>query len=118
MKLLAVIISLLILTAGCVSGKKAEQPVVQPQPIVVEQPTYQGITQYDYKAGKPDELTKPVITITDNSTVTLPVTTPQQQTLPVVSSSSYSYSYWMPYYPPEPVIPVVIIIGTIEVTVE
>jgi hypothetical protein len=57
---LAVVLAILLFTVGCSCGfEKKAQPTVQPQPVV-EQPTYQGVTQYDYKAGAPDELTNPV----------------------------------------------------------
>ena len=55
---LAVVLIALLFTVGCSCGEQ-RQPAVQPQPII-EQPTYQGETQYDYKAGAPDDLTNPV----------------------------------------------------------
>jgi|GEM_PF-6945518 hypothetical protein len=127
MKLLAVIMSLLILTTGCVAGESA-QPVVQPQ-VTVEQPTYQGITQYDYKAGAPG------YTIVDNTiqsadgTVQTDNTTQATPTVPSQPASSLPYlitggggggGYWPPYYytPPAPKPqPVVILSGSVTVTI-
>lgn len=51
---LVVLLVLVLLFSGCSSFKVVSpQPLVQ-QPILT-QPTYQGITQYDYKAGPPDQ---------------------------------------------------------------
>jgi len=127
MKLLAVIMSLLILTTGCVAGEAA-QPVVQPQ-VTVEQPTYQGITQYDYKAGPP-EYVEP--TQTDNTTPsgTIAESEPLQPTfsLPyyLITGGGGGGGYWPPYYytPPAPAPepepdpqPVTILSGNVTVTI-
>jgi len=125
MKLLAVIMSLLILTTGCVAGEAA-QPVVQPQ-VTVEQPTYQGITQYDYKAGPPEYVEDTVQT--DNTTPSAPIEPEQPQSafsLPYlnITGGGGGGGYWPPYYytppapepEPEPQ-PVTILSGNVTVTI-
>ena len=52
MKLLAVFIGLIFVVGCACASEPPEIPIVQP---VIEKPTYQGVTQYDYKAGPPDE---------------------------------------------------------------
>ena len=60
MRLLTILVILLVAT-GCVSEKP--QPVVQPIP---EQVPWNGVTQYDYKAGAPDEHTPVAVENTTN----------------------------------------------------
>lgn len=114
MKLLAVIISLLILTTGCVMAKEPAQPVVQPQPVVVEQPTYQGETQYDYNAGAPDVPSNPVI---EPEPYIAPAVPPTPQYTLSSTSGGGGYTPWVPYYPPAPAVRVNIITGTVIITV-
>lgn len=129
MKLLAVIMSLLILTTGCVAGEAA-QPVVQPQ-VTVEQPTYQGITQYDYKAGPPEyvEDTPQADNITPSGAIAESEPPPQPAfSLPyyLITGGGGGGGYWPPYYytPPAPAPepepepqPVTILSGNVTVTI-
>jgi len=126
MKLLAVIMSLLILATGCVAGEAA-QPVVQPQ-VTVEQPTYQGTTQYDYKAGPPEYVEDTAQT--DNTTQggAIAESEPPQSafSLPYlnITGGGGGGGYWPPYYytppapepEPEPQ-PVTILSGNVTVTI-
>jgi hypothetical protein len=114
MRLMAVLI-LLLLTVGCSCGDELPTPTVQPQPVV-EQPTYQGETQYDYKAGAPDVLTNPEKPIDTTDRDLAPIT-PQPAT--VTTSSTSSSGGWQPYYyyPPTPPAPIIIINGTITITI-
>jgi hypothetical protein len=113
MRLLAVLVTLtiLLLTVGC-SCEPAPQPTVQPQPVL-EIPTYQGETQYDYKAGAPDVLTNPEIPI--ETIEYAPVTPPPA---PEYSGHNNPDGSWYRYYytPPAP-IRVEIYGGTVAVNV-
>ena len=128
MKLLAVIMSLLILATGCVAGETA-QPVVQPQ-VTVEQPTYQGITQYDYKAGPPEYVEDTVQADNTTPSGAIAETEPPQSTssLPyyLITGGGGGGGYWPPYYytPPAPAPepepepqPVTILSGSVTVTI-
>ena len=65
MRLLLILV--ILVATGCVSNKP--QPVVQP---VIEQVPWNGVTQYDYKAGAPDQHTPPTTTQTPTGSYTPP----------------------------------------------
>ena len=83
MKLLLVVLVIGLCTVGCLVS--TEQPVVQP---VLEVPTYNGVTQYDYKAGAPNDYS---VSETNNDTATVnPYLIPEP---------SYSWEYYFPQKP-------------------
>jgi hypothetical protein len=58
---LLIILVILLAAVGC--RAKTLEPAVIP---VIEQPTYQGVTQYDYKAGPPNVYTNPAVNNTES----------------------------------------------------
>ena len=115
MKLLAVILSVSILAAGCSCiVKNTPAPAAQPQPII-EVPTYTGVTQYDYKAGDPNVPTNPQLPVP-------PEVSPQftKQPDPVSNTPSANSYGWATYYYYPPIIPAPVSIysGTVAIIVE
>ena len=116
---LLIILAILLSAVGCATENP--QPAVQP---VIEQPTYQGQTQYDYKAGAPNEYSNQTVeNVTSESTYPVPqLIHPWSYYFPEVynphhfesgsGGSGYSYS------PPQTLPSVVFWQGSTTVTVQ
>jgi hypothetical protein len=110
MRLLVVLIGL-VFTVGCACGSEVPVvPVVQP---VIEQPTYQGVTQYDYKAGAPNEHAPNLRDTSHDYIAPVGVSEPSQTYNFSGGGSSWGGSW---NYSPTPV-KVIIMSGTVTITV-
>ena len=117
---------ILLCAVGCLVS--TEQPTVQMP--VIEVPTYNGVTQYDYKAGAPNDYS---VQGTDSITTTVnPYLVPEPSYtwdyyFPPKLNTHYTPwmggwggggYYYVPYIPPVPVSNITIYQGTISLEVQ
>jgi hypothetical protein len=105
---LVIVLAILVSAVGCsMFETKQPAPIVQP---VIEQPTYQGVTQYDYKAGAPDEYTAQPDT--PESTPNPYLTPTVYEPIPTASGGSSSTGWAGGSYYYTPVVKILIWQGT------